>query len=59
MAEDPRPYSDDMTQGDQAAQLRRPGPGPELPDEAKLLAAMFGPPDDAGIYGVPPVGGDA
>ncbi|MER0241706.1 hypothetical protein AAHZ94_06640 [Streptomyces sp. HSW2009] len=43
MAEDPRPYSDDMTQGDQAAQLRRRGPGLELPDEAKLLAASVRP----------------
>ncbi|MFT2016278.1 hypothetical protein ACMA1D_10610 [Streptomyces sp. 796.1] len=59
MAEDPRPYSDDMTQGDQAAQLRRTRPGPERPDEAELLAAMFGPPDGNGIYGALPAGGGA
>lgn len=55
---DPRPLHPDVPQ---AQLLTETGNGPTLANEEELLAAKFGPPNQAGVYGAPTTagGGDA
>ncbi|MFI8459016.1 hypothetical protein [Kitasatospora sp. NPDC085464] len=55
----PRPTDPDPSQAQQAALLTESGNGPTTPDEAELLAAKFGQPNSAGVYGAPATGGSA
>jgi hypothetical protein len=50
---EPRPIEDNPTQARQAELLTRTVNGPTVDNEQELLAALFGDPDDHGVYGAP------
>ncbi|WP_030237940.1 hypothetical protein [Streptomyces sp. NRRL S-350] len=54
----PRPTDPNPSQAQQAVLLTESGNGPTTPDEAALLAAKFGQPNSAGVYGAPTTGGN-
>ncbi|WP_157536458.1 hypothetical protein [Kitasatospora mediocidica] len=48
-----RPTDPNLDQAAQAALLTESHNGPTEPDEQQLLAAQFGAPNAAGVYGAP------